>query len=370
MSSRRALSVIVAVHNGASTLVRVLTAILSSNLQRDDYELIVVDDASTDGSAEIAARYADTVVRLSGRKSGPAYARNRGAEMAQADILAFVDADAMVQPDTLQQLLRALSDHPALDAISAAHDETCAAQNVVSQYRNLLLRLGEKRESGSNGNLGSPCAAIRRAAFLSAGMYDEWRFETTPVEGIEFSLRLRESGREVSCSKDLQVTLLNRWTLRGFSREVCNRSVLVARSVGYQRARGAVPGDIVFTLSRSAAPILAAVFVAAFSAAFLPRPHLSLELGLVLLGALALNLPEYAYFARARGLAFAIAVAPLHFFMQGVAGFGLCAGWVLRDTFGDRAPDAATQAYAEVGVQSWPPVPRAPGEMAAGAGSK
>ena len=360
MLSRRALSVIVAVRNDAPTLVRVLTAILCSNLPRDDYELIVVDDGSSDGSPELAARYADTIVRLTGRKSGPAYARNRGAELAQADVLAFVDADAMIQPDTLQRMLEILSDHPELDAVCAGHNEECEPLNLVSQYRSLLLRFGERRESGANGNVGSPCSAIRREAFLSAGMYDEWRFETAPVEGMEFGTRLKEAGRDVLSSKDLQVTLLRRWSLRAFCREVCNRSVLVARSLGYQRARRAVPGDLVFTLSRSGAPVFAALCVAAFSAAFVPRLQISVAVAVVILGAVMLDLREYVYFAQVRGLAFAIAVAPLHFIVQAISGLGLCTGWILRDMFGDRAPDAATQAYAEVGVETWPPVPRAP----------
>lgn len=361
MISPRTLSVIVPVRNGAQTLVRVLTAILSSNLPRDTYELIVVDDSSSDGSAELAARYADTIVRLTGRKSGAAYARNRGVEIAQAEMLAFIDADAMVQPDTLQRMLTMLSDRPAVDAVSVGHGEACEPLNLVSQYRNLLLRFGERSEREASGNVGSPCTLIRREAFLSAGMFDEWRFDTTPLEGIEFGTRLREVGRDVLSSRELQVTLLKRWSLRAFCREVCTRSVLVARSLGYHRARRAVPGDLVFTLSRSGAPVFAALCVAAFSAAFVPRPHLPLGIAVVILGALALNLREYIYFAKVRGIAFAIAVAPLHFFMQAISGLGLCAGWALRDMFGDRAPDAATQAYAEVGVESWPPVPRAPG---------
>jgi hypothetical protein len=266
----------------------------------------------------------------------------------------------MVEPDTLQRMLKTLADRPALDAVSAAHNEACDAGNLVSQYRCLLLRFGERRENGANGNLGAPCTLIRREAFFSAGMYDEWRFETAPVEGIDLGTRLRESGRDIVAGRDLQVTLLKRWGLLALAGEVCSRSLLIARSLGYQRARRAFPGDIVFTLSRSAAPVFAVLCIAAFSAAFLPRPRLSVGLAVVILGAIALNLPEYAFFAKVRGIAFAVAVIPLHLCIQAVSGLGLCAGWVLRDTFGDGAPDAAIQAYAEVGVESWPPVPRAP----------
>ena len=82
MSAARSLSVIVPVRDNAATVSYALAAIRANELSRDDYELIVVDDSSADSSPELAARYADTVVRLTGRRCGPAYARNRGAELA------------------------------------------------------------------------------------------------------------------------------------------------------------------------------------------------------------------------------------------------------------------------------------------------
>jgi hypothetical protein len=361
MSSPRSLSVIVPVRDGSSTLARVLTAILASELPRDDYELIVVDDASSDWSPELAARYADTVVRLTVRKSGAAYARNRGAELARGEVLAFVDADAMVRPDTLPRMLRMLSDHPDLDAVSASHDQTAGSHNLVSQYWNLLLRFGEQRQEGTSGDVASPCAAIRRRVFLSAGMYDEWRFETARLEGIEFAQRLEDSGGNVFSSRDLAITGLKHWSVRSLCREVWDRSALLTRSLGYQRTRVAVPSDVVFTLSRPLAPVFAVACFLAFSAAFLPTPNAPAKAAIVLVGAIALNLPAYLFFAKARGIPFAIVVAPLHLLMQAVSGLGLCVGWVLRDAVGDREPDAATQAYAEVGVEIWPPVPRASG---------
>jgi glycosyltransferase involved in cell wall biosynthesis len=359
MPSPRPLSVIVPVRDGNATLARALTAILASELPRDDYELIVVDDASSDSSPELAARYADTVVRLTPRKSGAAYARNRGAELAQGEVLAFVDADAMVRPDTLPRMLRLLSDHPGLDAVSASHDQAAGAHNLVSQYWNLLLHFGEQRQAGTSGDVASPCAVIRRHVFLAAGMYDEWRFETARLEGIEFAQRLEDSGRNVLSSRDLAITGLKHWKLRSLCREVWDRSALLARSLGYQRTRVAVPSDVVFTLSRALAPAFAVLCFLAFSAAFLPTPNAPVKAAIVLLGAIALNLPAYLFFAKARGISFAVVVAPLHLLVQAVNGLGLCAGWVQRDAVGDREPDAATQAYAEVGVEIWPPVPRA-----------
>jgi hypothetical protein len=192
-------------------------------------------------------------------------------------------------------------------------------------------------------------------------MFDEWRFETARLEGIEFAQRLEDTGRNVFSSIELPVTILKRWTLRSACKEIWDRSALLARSLGYHRTRVAVPSDVVFTLSRALAPAFAVLCFLAFSAAFLPTPTAPAKVAIVVLGVIALNFPAYLFFAKARGILFAVVVAPLHFFMQAVNGLGLCAGWVLRDAVGDREPDATTQAYAEVGVEVWPPVPRASG---------
>jgi hypothetical protein len=94
------------------------------------------------------------------------------------------------------------------------------------------------------------------------------------------------------------------------------------------------------------------------AAAFVTSPHAAAKGGAALLGLLLTNLPMHRFYAGARGLGFAILAAPLHLLVQIVAGVALCTGWILRDVFGDVSPDATTQAYSEVGLQIWPPVPR------------
>src|SRR5687767_9993974 len=273
MNSALSLSVVVIVRDGASTLDRALTAILASELPRDDYELIVVDDASGDASATIGARYADTVVRLTGRPSGPAYTRNRGADLARGEVVAFVDCDAMVQPDTLPGMLEMLTRYPDLDAIAASRDETPAAPNFASQYWNLLLHFGQDRHVAVEGDFASGCAAIRRSVLLTIGMYDEWRFGTPCLESVELGKRLKRAGHGVLLSRKLKVTQLKRWSLLSISREVWNRSSLLARSFGYQRTRELAPTEVVFTLSRTATPALAVVCTIFLCSAFFAEPN-------------------------------------------------------------------------------------------------
>lgn len=356
--TRPRLSIVVPTCDAERTLVEALTAILASHLPRSVYELVVVDDASRDASATIAARYADKVIRLTGNRLGAAYARNRGLEFSDGEIVAFIEADVAVRPDTLPRMLAMFAEQPTIDAVSSAHDTGLASANFVSQYWNLLLRFGQIRHAGDCADIPSGCAAVRRKVLLTAGMYDEWRFRTASLEGLELGQRLRGSGHRLVLSPELEVTQLRRWSLRSITREVWTRSALVARSLGYMRTSESAPSEVVFTLSRSLMPVAGFVGASTLVAAFLPESHAAVS-GAAALGALGVvNFPAYMFYARSRGIFFALVAAPLHLVMQAVSAMALCVGWILRDAVGDRLPDATTQAYAELGLETWPPIPR------------
>src|SRR5262247_707748 len=92
------ISVVIPVFNAGDLLTECLT-----RLHRSDYanfEVIVVDDGSTDNSGEIARSFTCQVMKTPGR-GGPAAARNLGARHAIGEILFFLDSDVMVQPHTL-----------------------------------------------------------------------------------------------------------------------------------------------------------------------------------------------------------------------------------------------------------------------------
>jgi len=352
------LSVIVPARNASSTLREALAAIRQSDFPRDFYELIVVDDASLDGSATIAARYADTVVKLSGRPSGPAYSRNRGAEIARGHVLAFIDADVIVGPDTLTRMVSTLLRRSEIAALSAAHGESSGARNFLSEYWNLLVRFGEQQHVGRGAQFAPGCGAVRRSAFNDAGTFDEWRFATASMEGVELADRLVKRGHEIVLDPELSVTYLREWKLSSVCKEVWGRGRVLARSLGYFRISALAPNEVVFTLSRSLAPAVALLGVFLLAAAFVPPPHGASKSGLALGLLLAANLRIHRFYARARGFGFAMVSAPVHLFVQVITAVALCAGWLLRDLLGDVSPDATTQAYAEVGLEIWPPIPR------------
>src|SRR6187455_2559785 len=96
------ISVVMPVYNSERLLGECLAALRASTFR--DYEIIVVDDSSTDGSREIAASHGARVVPSGGRL-GPGRARNKGVEHARGEIVFFIDSDVVVRPDTLARLL-------------------------------------------------------------------------------------------------------------------------------------------------------------------------------------------------------------------------------------------------------------------------
>lgn len=356
--SSSAISVVVAMRNAAGTIRGTLGSLLESDLPRSSLEIVAVDDCSTDGSGDIAARFVDALVRLRGRPFGPAYCRNRGVEVSHGEQIVLLDADTTLNPDTLSSLLVIAGKNPQLGGVSAAHDTFGGAANLVSQYWNLLLRFGEHHHGGLGSYLGDGCSIVRREAIVAAGLYDEWRFTTPSLEGIELGGQLREAGFQTLLDASVSVRTLRRWSVRSACSEAWKRSIKLARSVGYQSVRRTAPAEIVLTLSRAAIPSIAMLCTLGLSASLLNHSNWIAPVIGAVVGVLIGNFKVLRFFARVRGLPFAIAVAPVHFALEVISALGLCVGWMLRDALGDSRPDATVQAYREVGVNRWPPVPK------------
>jgi len=102
------ISVVVALHNAAATLEDCLSSL--EELQYPDYEVIVVNDGSTDDSARIIERFPFRSITT--ENSGVSASRNRGWEAATGDIVAYIDSDARADPDWLSYLATVFLDSP------------------------------------------------------------------------------------------------------------------------------------------------------------------------------------------------------------------------------------------------------------------
>ena len=139
------ISVVVPVHNAASFLHRGLRSVLGQTLT--DFELIVIDDCSTDESASILRRYSelDERVRLfsTERNGGPGAARNVGLKNARGQYIAFLDADDFWIRDKLEKQIQCFED-----------DEVILSHTSVVPPEHAGRCLGNRQWSEENGFVG------------------------------------------------------------------------------------------------------------------------------------------------------------------------------------------------------------------------
>ena len=128
-------SVIVPTFNGADTLPALLAALAAQTYPRERMQVLVADDASTDGTAALLAQHAPQVqhVRLD-RNRGSYAARNAALAQARGDIIAFTDADCQPHPDWLLQGVRALQQQGGGLVAGAVAIEPVARASVVQRY--------------------------------------------------------------------------------------------------------------------------------------------------------------------------------------------------------------------------------------------
>lgn len=310
------LSVIVPVYNGAEFLRASLPALAAST--HPDFEIVVVDDGSTDDSAAVARQSGATVLAME-KRGGPARARNHAARAVTGDVLVFIDADVRVHADTLARIDAHLSTHPEASAVMGSYDDTPTDPGFVSQYKNLFHHFIHQRSRRHAWTFWAGCGAIRRAVFLDAGGFSS-RFDRPCIEDIELGARLADAGLRIDLQPDIQATHLKRWTFASLVRtDVWDRAVpwltLMLRT-------GHMPPDLNVTHAHRASVVLAvltAALLPILAAAVLAGSEVGSTIAAVTMAVatvllLVLNLDLYRFFARKRGVTFALRAIPLHWF--------------------------------------------------------
>ena len=178
------ISFIVPAHNEEFELSSTLAAIHgAASIAAQRYEIVVVDDASTDATPEIAAQGGAKVIRISRRQI--AAARNAGARAAQGEYLFFVDADTRINALHITQAIA------ALEGGYAGGSARVAIDGVVPLWGRVLLRAFSVLYFGLNLGAGAFLFTTRRN-FEATGGFDEQYFVG---EEVYFSLALKNLGR-------------------------------------------------------------------------------------------------------------------------------------------------------------------------------
>lgn len=170
-------SVVVPVYNGAGTLEATLASVWAQTFQA--FEVLVINDASTDGTGPLLARQADVRLRvLDGRqtdlRSGVSAGRNRGVAEARGEFVAFLDGDDLWTPDKLARQVAALDSTP-LAALAYSWTDLINGEGRVIQQGSHTVANGMvyPRLAARNFLDCGSTPLIRRRALHAVGGFDE-----------------------------------------------------------------------------------------------------------------------------------------------------------------------------------------------------
>jgi glycosyltransferase involved in cell wall biosynthesis len=189
------ISVVLCIYNGEKYLNQAIDSILGQDFQ--NFELLLIDDGSTDSSLDIIRQYAilDNRCKIfTGPNQGLIGSRNMGVVQANADIIALMDADDICLPHRFSTQLQYLQAHPNCVAVGSQvllvdpENQPIAPFLIGTSHQEIY----EANMGGRGGAIINPSAMIRKSAFVHVGMHSE---KFLHAEDIDMFLRLGEVGK-------------------------------------------------------------------------------------------------------------------------------------------------------------------------------
>ncbi len=169
---QKRISVVIPSYNAAPYLGEAIESVLAQG--RDDVEIIVVNDGSTDNTAEVARKYGDRIVYIEQDNQGVAGARNTGILAAQGDYIALLDADDAYYPGALDNMAGYLDQHPDIGLVCGdlmMFDET-GDLHLASASGGKPQNPANFRWEVATYNLNNSAVMVRREAFDKVGLFE------------------------------------------------------------------------------------------------------------------------------------------------------------------------------------------------------
>ena len=223
-------SVIIPVHNGASTIGRALKSVFDQTFS--DYEIVICDDGSTDDTPAVLEKYGDKIRVVRQANRGPSAARNPAVAASRGELIALIDRDDQWLPNKLELAVNAMrADAGAV----LLYSDMIVVNEAGEEFRRSQIRPETAHAPTMDEMLARiwpivpSTVVMRRDAFDRAGGFCE---ELLSAEDIHFSLLMREQGHFIYLPDRLV-----RFTYGQLFPKVLNRDIGQASMVDLIRAR-------------------------------------------------------------------------------------------------------------------------------------
>jgi glycosyltransferase involved in cell wall biosynthesis len=238
------ISVIVPTYNGSETLPACLNALTTQDFPAGNYEVIVVDDGSTDNTASIVKGYekkTPAVRYIHQPNQGPAAARNNGARHATGDIIMFTDDDCEPQRDWISEMHKPFVEvGGGIEAVKGAY--RTRQTSVIARFAQTEFetRYRKMRNSRYVDFVDTYAAAFRRKTFLALNGFDT-SFPLANNEDVEFSYRMAAQGCKMVFNPNAIVVHTHPDTLFGYLKVKFGRAYW--RMAVYRKFPGKMKAD-------------------------------------------------------------------------------------------------------------------------------
>ncbi len=214
------ISIVIPNHNGERTIGRCLEAALASSYP--SFEVVVVDDCSSDGSVAIIEKHPCRLIRLS-QHGGASKARNTGARNSSAGLCFFIDNDCLLQPDTLAKAAAAYREEGGGTVIGGTYTLLPYDEQFFSIFQSVYIHYSETKNPQDPDYIATHAMLIAKEVFEKSGGFDE---HFMPIlEDVEFCHRLKKEGVRLRMVPEIQV------------QHIFNFSLLSSMRNGFRKSR-------------------------------------------------------------------------------------------------------------------------------------
>ena len=197
---KQRISIIIPNYNGGRTLGTCLDSIFA--ISDEDREVIVVDDCSEDGSRDIVRMYPCRLVQMK-QHAGASAARNAGALNGKGEVLFFIDADCVLQQDSLSIIRSCFKEYAPETVFGGTYSWAPYDPGFFNAFQSGFVHYFETKNAGAPDYLATHALAISAETFRKVGGFTEGFLPI--LEDVEFSHRLRRSGHRLVMIPGLQV---------------------------------------------------------------------------------------------------------------------------------------------------------------------